>query len=137
MNDKLNKCCDRLTEEVRVTEAHLAQVGEHLASAVDKESDALEACQQHALAKCEAKREQAEQAGERIKQFIEETANTAVSKFENWKTDREIAKLERHADKAEDHAVDAIVVAAYAILEAEAAIVEALKSRKVAIEVAG
>ena len=137
MSEKLEQCRNRLKEEVQATEANLAQVGHHLASAIETGSEALEVCEKNALAKCDEKREHAAQAGERIKHFLEETKHTAVTKFEDWKTDREIDKLEKHADKTEQQAVDAIVVAAFAILEAEVAIVEALKARKIAIEVAG
>jgi hypothetical protein len=137
MSEKLEQCRNRLREEVRTTEANLAKAGHHLTSAIETGADALEVCEKNALAKCESQREQASQAGERIKQFLEETKHTAVTKFEDWKTDREIDQLEMHADKTEQQAVDAIVVAAFAILEAEVAIVEALKARKIAIEVAG
>lgn len=137
MIEKLESCCHRLKEEVRTAEDNLAQVGQHLASAIDSGSDALEACEKNALARCEESQEQARQAGERIRQFLEEKKNTAVTRFEDWKVDREIEKLEKHADKTEERAADAIVMAAHAILEAEAAILEALKARKIAIEVAG
>jgi len=90
-----------------------------------------------ALTKCAAQREQANHAGHRIKQFIEEAKQTAVARFEDWKTNREIAKIEKHADQKEQQAADAIVLAAFALLEAEVAIVEALQARKIAIEVAG
>ena len=137
MTEKLERCCNRLKDEVREAEGNLVQAGQHLASALETGSDALEACEKNALAKCEEKRDQARQAGNRIRQFLEETRDTAVTRFEDWKTDREIEKLEKHADKTEQRAADAIVVAAFAILEAEAAICEALKARKIAIEVAG
>ena len=89
------------------------------------------------MTKWEAKREHAAQAGQRLKQSMEETGKNAVSKYEDWKTDRKISKIEKDADKNEDHAIDAITVAAFAILEAAIAIMEALKARKIAIEVAG
>ena len=137
MSDKLDQCCKRLNEEIKTAETHLQQVGHHLASATENDVESLELRLKEAVAKCDAKREHAAQAGRRIKQFLEDTKNSAVAKIEDWKTDREIGKLEKHADKREQQAVDAIVVAAFAILEAEVAIVEALKARKTAIEVAG
>ena len=137
MSDKLKQCCDRLIEEIKTAEAHVQQADHHVAAATESEVAALEVRLKEAMAKCDSKREHAAQAGERIKQFLQETKNEAVAKFEDWKTDREIAKLEKHADKSEQQAVDAIVVAAFAVLEAEVAIVEALKARKIAIEVAG
>ena len=98
----------------------------HLRSSWDKPTE-----------KREAKREQAAHAGHRIKKFLEESKENVVTKFEDWKTDREIEKIEKDADNKEQQAVDAIVVAAYALLDAEVAIVDALKARKMAIEVAG
>lgn len=137
MNNKLEQCCERLKAEIREAEAQLKEVGQHLAVAAEEKVAGLEARCQNALAKCDAKREQAKGAGARMRQFLEQAKTEAVSKYEDWKTDREIEKLEKHADKLEDQAVDAAVVAAFALLEAEVAIVEALKARKVAIEVAG
>jgi len=137
MSDKLEQCCNRLMAEINTAETCLAQAGHHVSSAAEAGVDALEARLKEALAKCEAKREQATLSGHRIKQFIEEAKQNAVAKFEEWKTNREIAKIEKHADQKEQQAVDAVVLAAFALLEAEVAIVEALKARKTAIEVAG
>ena len=137
MNDKLNQCCRRLTEEIKTAETCLTDVGHHLASATEEKVEALEGRLKKALAKCEVKRDQAKGAGERVRQFLEEKKSEVVTKYEDWKTNREIQKLEKHADKLEDLAVDAAVVAAFALLEAEVAIVEALKARKIATEVAG
>jgi len=137
MEDKLEKCCRRLKDEMKSAETCLGSVGQHLATATESKLDTLEAHLKAGIAKCDAKREQAAGAGERVRQFLEQTKADIVSKYEDWKTDREIGKLENHADKLEDRAVDAVVVAAFALLEAEVAIVEALKARKIAIEVAG
>ncbi len=123
--------------EIRTVETNLAQAGHHLDSATETKIDALETRLKESLTTWDSKREHAAQAGQRIKEFIGELKESAVSKFEDWKTDREVSKLEHDAEKKEDHAVDAIAVAAFAILEAEVAIVEALKARKIAIEVAG
>jgi 3-dehydroquinate dehydratase len=137
MNTRLDDTCTRFKEEINTIELCLGQVGKHLASAADTGVDALEVELDKATEKREAKREQAAHAGHRIKQLLEESKENVVTKFEDWKTDREIEKIEKDADKKEQQAVDAIVVAAYALLEAEVAIVDALKARKMAIEVAG
>jgi DnaJ-class molecular chaperone len=50
----------------------------------------------------------ATEAGERMKQFLAEAKDPAIAKFEDWRTDRDIAKIEKHAGKAEQQAVDAI-----------------------------
>ncbi len=137
MSNKLEQCCSRLKAEIHTAESCLAQAGHHVASAAEVRVEALATRLQEALAKCAAQREQATQSGHRIKQFIEEVKHNAVERFEEWKTNREIAKLEMHADQKEQQAVDAIGLAAFALLEAEVAIVEALQARKTAIEVAG
>jgi hypothetical protein len=137
MNQHLEQFCNRLQGEVKTAEASLAQAVQHLTSTSETAVKDIEVCLQQTKAKCEAKRAQAEHAGQRIKQFIEETTAQAVAKYEDWKTDREIAQLEKHADKRERQAEDAVVVAAFALLQAEVAIVEAIKARKTALEVAG
>jgi hypothetical protein len=137
MNNKLEQCINRVQGEIKTIETSLADTGNHLTTAAEQKAESLEAGWKNALAKCDAKREEAGQAGQRLRQYLEEKKDELISKYEDWKTDREIAKLEQHADKKEQQAVDAVVVAAFALLEAEVAIVEALKARKVAIEVAG
>jgi hypothetical protein len=137
MNQRLEQCRKTLEGEIQSAEASLAKAIRHLKTSSETGVAALETGLKETLAECEARREQAEHAGQRVKRFIEESASQALSRFEDWKTDREIAKLEKHADESEQQAADAILVAAYALLQAEAAIVEALKARKVAIEVAG
>jgi hypothetical protein len=137
MNNKLEQCINRVQDEIKTIETSLADTSNHLTTAVEQKAESLEAGWKNALAKCDAKREEAGQAGQRLRQFLEEKKDELISKYENWKIDREIEKLEKHADKKEQQAVDAVVVAAFALLEAEVAIVEALKARKIAIEVAG
>ena len=137
MSEKLYQCCDRLKEEIKTVEIYLKDIGGHLISSSEAGLEEIETRLKHAVTRCEAKREHAASAGQRVRQFIERKKSEVVSRFEDWKTDREIEKLEKHADRLDDQAVDAIVVAAYAVLEAEVAIVEALKARKIAIEVAG
>lgn len=137
MSNKLEQCINRVQDEIKTIETTLADTGSHLTTALEQKAESLEAGWKNALAKCDAKREEAGQAGQRVRQFLEEKKDELISKYEDWKTDREIEKLEKHADEKEQHAVDAAVVAAFALLEAEVAVVEALRARKVAIEVAG
>lgn len=137
MNQKLIEFRKVLEAEIKTAEASLAKAVHQLSTAAETGTDTLDANLKETLVKYEAKREQAEHAGHRIKQFLSDKTNLAITKYEDWKTDREIDKLEKHADQSEQQAVDAIVVAVYALMEAEVAIMEALKSRKIAIEVAG
>lgn len=137
MNERLIEFRKNLEEEIKSAEASLAKAVHHLSSTTEAGTEALDTSLKEALVKYEAKREQAENAGQRIKLFLSEKTEQAISRYEDWKTDREIEKLEKHADKSEQQAVDAIIVAVYAVMEAEVAIMEALKARQTAIEVAG
>jgi hypothetical protein len=137
MSTKLSECADRLKEEIKTAEICLADISGHLTSATEEKLEGLEARWKNAVAKCDARRERAMGAGQRVRQFLEEKKAEVISKYEDWKTDREIEKLEKHADKLEDQAVNAVVIAAFALLEAEVTVVEALKARKIAVEVAG
>lgn len=137
MSTNLTQYCDRLKAEIKTAETCLTDMSGHLTSAPGEKLEGLEARWKNALTKCDAKREDAKNAGQQVRQFLEEKKAEVISKYEDWKTDREIAKLEQHADKLEAQAVNAVVVAAFALLEAEVAMVEALQARKVAVEVAG
>ena len=137
MNERMDQCCLRLKEELKTVEKSLEDAGHHLASATDAGVDALEERLKTSLSVVGEKRGEALQAAQRVRQFVEETKDAAISRYEDWKTDREIGKIEKEADEREAHAVDAIVTAAFALREAEVAIMEALRARKIAIEVAG
>jgi len=137
MKNNLKECCQRLNDEIKTAGTRLANVSQHLVNTTETKLDALEQHLKETIAKCDAKREQAASAGERLRQHLEQMKGDIVSKYQDWKTNREIDKLEKHADKLEDRAVDAVAVATFALLEAEALIVEALKAREIAIEVAG
>lgn len=133
----MENSCKRLKEDVNHIQSHLSQVGQQLKSATEAKIETLESDLNSARDKCDAKRDQTSDAVQRMTQFIEEAKNNAVTKFEDWKTDHEIEKIEKQADKKEQQAIDAIMVAAFSCMEAEVAILDALKTRKMAIEVAG
>lgn len=137
MSNKLEQTVNHLKDEIQAVETCLAETADHLTAAAGEKAEGLEERWKNALAKYEAKREQAGQGAQKLRQFLEEKKDELVSKYEDWKTDREIEKLERHADRKERDAVDAVIVAALVMRQAEVAIVEALRARKVAGEVAG
>ena len=137
MSDQMEHSRERLQAGIRTAEVHLKDASSHVESAVEHGIEVLDQQCTEALAKCDASRAKADEAGVRMKHFLAEAKDQAIAKFEDWKTDRDIAKIEKHADNAEQQAVDALELAAFAIIEAEVAVVEALRARKVAIEVAG
>jgi hypothetical protein len=127
----------RFEEHLKSAETYLAETKGHLAASVKESVGDLEARGKHALARLEMQREQAASARQKALHYLEEKKDELIAKFEDWRTDREIEKLEKAADTKEEHAVDAMITAAYALLEAEVAMLDALKARKIAIEVAG
>jgi hypothetical protein len=137
VSKELNQCCSLLKEEVKAAEKYLLRVTHTLESATETGVEAMESRLKNAVCECEAESGRAAEAARRTKDFGKDAANNALNRIEDWKADREIAKIEKEADKKEKHALDAIVVAAFAIMEAEVASMEALKARKFAIEVAG
>ena len=72
MNNKLEQCINRVQDEIKTNETSLADTGNHLTTAVEQKAESLEAGWKNALAKCDAKREEAGQAGQRLRQFLEE-----------------------------------------------------------------
>ena len=137
MSHPIDRCILRLEENLKSAEAYLTETKGHLAAAVEESVDELELRGKNALARLETKREQAASAKQKAIHYLEEKKEELIAKFEDWRTDREIEKLEKAADAKEEHAVDAMITAAYALLEAEVAILDALKARKIAVEVAG
>ena len=65
-----------------------------------------------------------------IKKWVEERKATTSEKIAEWKTKREMAKLQSRADSAERYAAAAAIVASAALDEAEQASVEAWLARK-------
>lgn len=137
MNPSTHPRHHRIEAEIEAAESSLAKARHQLQSAADSGKESLELTLHDARARHEAKREEASHAGQRIKQWLEETKDHAIEKIEDWKTDREIDKIEKDADRKEEHAVDALVVAVHALLAAEVALAEAQKARRLAIDVAG
>jgi hypothetical protein len=137
MNDKLEQCCKSFTKEIKAAEAHLDEVSRHVEMVSKNGLEDVEVRLKEAEEKCEASRKRAGEAGQHLKQLVEEKIGSAVSRLEDWKIDRDIAKVEARADRKELYAVSALVFAAFAIQEAEVALLKALAARKFANEVAG
>jgi TATA-binding protein-associated factor Taf7 len=134
MSDKLKQYCDRLQEEVKTAETRLARVGQHLVSPELTPLADWKARLQEATTECTAKREQAQQAAQRVKGWLEEMQNTPGAPLDESNLDREAVKAESQADREEGLALDALAVAAHAILQAEVAILRAFKTRKTAFD---
>jgi hypothetical protein len=91
---------------------------------------------QDATARYGAKREQAQQAGQRLKPWMEEIEQGARAPFNHSDLEGEITKAENQADREVGLALDAMVVAAHSILQAQVAILKAFNTRKAAVDLA-
>jgi hypothetical protein len=134
MNEKLKQYCDRLQKEAKTAETSLARVGQHLVTPELTPLADWKALLQAATTDCKAKREQAQQAAQRVKLWLEEVQNGAAAPLDESNLDREAIKAENQADKEESLALDAMQVAAHAILQAEVAILKAFNTRKTAFD---
>ena len=72
----------------------------------------------------------------KAKSWIETKVAETEAEIEDWKTKREIHKLDKRADYSEDYAAAAIILAAAAVDEAEMAILDAVVARMLAEETA-
>jgi len=136
MNENLKQHCDRLQAEAKIAETCLARVGQHLASPESTPLADWKTFLQEATTECTAKREQAEQAGQRFKLWMQEMEKGARTPFDDSDLDGEVTKAENQADREEGLALDAMVVAAHATLQAEVALLRAFSTRKTAFDLA-
>jgi hypothetical protein len=77
----------------------------------------------------EQDREKSKAAQANMKKWAEERKTTTSEKITEWKTKREISKLERRAEDAESYAAAAAVAAVAAVEEVELASLEAWLAR--------
>jgi len=136
MDDELKQCCDRLQEEAKIAESYLELVCRHLISPELTPIADWKPLLQEATTQWRAKRELAQQAGQRVRVWMEEMEKGARTPFDHSNLDGEIIKAENRADKEAGLALDAMVVATHAILQAEAAILKAFTTRKTVFHLA-
>ncbi|PSB07265.1 hypothetical protein C7B69_23580, partial [filamentous cyanobacterium Phorm 46] len=84
-----------------------------------------------------AKKQEFERYRAKLQTQFEETESEVKSNVEEWKTSREVKKLEHRADKAEDYANTTILFAMATMEEAEAATLKAICTRLDATTAAG
>jgi hypothetical protein len=134
MNDKLKEYCDRLQAEAKIAATCLARVDQHLISPEVVSLARWKTLLQDATTQCRAKREQAQQAAQRVRVWMGEMEKGAGVPFNDANLDGEVIKAENQADQEEGLALDAIRVAAHAALQAEVAILKAFSTRKTAFD---
>ena len=77
----------------------------------------------------EEKKQEAEAAKKRLEEFVEDKKAETQAAVAEWKTNRDLKKLEKRAERAQKRAEASIALALYYVEEAEVAILEAVAAR--------
>ena len=134
MSEKIDQFCENLRVQLTNVESYLAKVGESIKSAPQEAQAAIQAKIDGAKAQHEQNMQKISDAGAKLEERAQEKKSEIEAQIQEWKTNREISKLESRADKAEIYAVAAIEFAAAATAEADLATLEAIVARMEAEE---
>ena len=129
MSEKIDQFCENLRVQLTNIESHLAKVGESIKSAPQEAQAAIQAKIDGAKAQHEQNMQKISDARAKLEERAQEKKADIEAQIQEWKTNREISKLESRADKAEIYAVAAIEFAAAATAEADLATLEAIVAR--------
>jgi len=136
MSEKVDKFCSDLRDRLTAIEDRLNQAKESVEKASHDTHEAIEAKKAEIKTKADADKQKVKDAEAKAKNWVEAKVAAAEADIEEWKTKREIHKLEKRADHAEDYAASAIILAAAAVDEAEFAILDAVGARLLAEDAA-
>ena len=129
MSEKIDQFCNSLREQLTKVESQLNQVGESIRAAPQEAEAAIHSKLKAAQAVHEGNKQKVTEAKTKIADYVEAKKKEVESEVQQWKTNREIKKLDHRADKAESYAVAAIDYAAAAVAEADLATLEAIVAR--------
>ena len=136
MSEKVDKFCNDLRGHLNAIEDRLNRTKESVEKASNDTKEAIEAKKAEIKAKTEADKQKVKDAEAKAKNWIETKVAETEADLEDWKTKRDIHKLEKRAEHAEDYAASAIYIAAAAVDEAEYAILDAVGARMLAEDAA-
>ena len=134
MSEKIDQFCENLRVQLTNVENYLAKVSENIKSAPQEAQAAIQAKIDGAKAQHEQNMQKLSDAKAKLEERVQEKKSEVEGQIQEWKTNREISKLESRADKAEIYAVAAIEFAAAATAEADLATLEAIVARMEAEE---
>jgi chromosome segregation ATPase len=129
MSEKIDQFCEGLRNQLTKVETSLNKVGESIKAAPQQASDAVKSSLAAAKAKHEANMQSLHEAKAKMEERLHEKKEEVDSQIAEWKTNREIHKLEKRADNAEDYAMATIDFAGAAVVEADLATLEAIEAR--------
>ena len=129
MGQRIDQFCENLRQKLTMTDSGL----EGLKTKIDAKKANVEQDVQSHLDRVRNRIEQNQAklaaAQTNVKNWVGEQKATTSAQIADWKTKRDVAKLQSRAGKAEDYAAAAIDVAVAAVDEAEKASLEAWLAR--------
>lgn len=129
MSEKINQFCENLRVQLTSVEGYLNKVGESIKAAPGQAADAVQSSIAAAKEQHTANMQKVSDAKAKLEERVQAKKEEVESDIAEWKTNREINKLEKRADNAEEYAAAAIDFAAACVQEADLATLEAIVAR--------
>ena len=129
MSEKIDQFCEGLRNQLNHIESQLFKVSENVKAAPKQAADSIRSSFESAKAHHNENVQKLADAKAKLEQRLAAKKDEVAAQIDEWKNNREIAKLEKRADNAEAYAVAAIEFAAAATAEADLATLEAIVAR--------
>jgi hypothetical protein len=129
MSIAIDNFTKQLHDNLEAVEDRAKALKENLQSAPKKTQAEIQLKLDEAGKTLEAKKQQFDEYRAKLQTQFEEKESEVKSHVEEWKTGREVKKLERRAGKAEDYATTSTFMAMAMMEEAEKAVLEAIAAR--------
>ena len=129
MGEKIDEFCNDLRDDLTAADKRLQDLKGQVENANQETREAVQAKLDQARANLDQQKSKAEDRQQRIKSYLDEKVAETQHDINDWKTKREIKKLERRAERREGYAADTVIIAMAAIDEANLAVLEALDAR--------
>lgn len=136
MSEKIDKFCENLRVKMTNVESNLNKAGENLKTAPQQAADGVRSRIDSAKAHHLEYKQRAVDAKVKLDEHVMAKKAEVKSEVAEWKTNREIHRLEAWADEAESYAEAALEYAAACVVEADLATLEAIEARLDAEEAA-
>jgi len=129
MGEKIDEFCNELRDDLTAADSRLQGLKGQVENANRETREAIQAKLDQAKADLDEHKRKAEDRQQRIKSYLDDKVAETQHDINDWKTKREIKKLERRAERRESYASDTVLIAMVAIDEANFAVLEALEAR--------
>jgi len=129
MSTAIDNFTTQLHDNLEAVEDRVKSLKENIQSVPKKTQAEIQSKLDEAKIQLDAKKQEFNDYRAKLKTQFEEKEDDLKSNVEQWKTSREVKKLEHRADKAEDYAATGIYVAIATLEEAEEATLAAISTR--------